>query len=809
MKKILKVLAILLVLIIQAAFAQTSAIWDGTADTTWYTNNKSESEFTITTAEQLSGLARLVNGGTSNGHYSMDNKTIKLGANIMLNNTTNWQNWATNPPARSWTPIGNFSRSFEGKFDGAGFVISGVYINSTANYQGLFGNTYYSTIENLGVSASYIKGGDWVGGLAGYGIAVINCYFNGIVSGKNRVGGLVGSTGMSRYNYSTGTVTGENMVGGLAGLAGTMGYSYSTGTVTGDSIVGGLIGHVTNGIGNSYSTGTVNGRVFVGGLVGILYNHAANPTGTSTVGTSYSTGAVTGQKDVGGLLGGSIGNSEVIYSYYDSQTSKQSDVGKGEGKTTTQMKQIATFLNWDFSEVWGVSSAINGGYPHLRCFHSSAGCSSSSEASSSSSSGNSSSSAKSIYWDGTVNTAWYNATQNEFIITTAEELAGFASLVSDKNDFFNKTIKLGANIMLNDATSTNAWTPIGYPHSFRGTFDGNNYAISGVYINSTSGNRGLFGIVGSDGEVKNLGVIASNIYGGTCSGGLAGRNNSGIVSNSYFVGSVSGQGNIGGLVGCNRTGAISNSYFVGSVLGGSAAGGLSGSNGGIISNSYSTGTVSGTEIVSGLVSMNTGMITNSYSTSTVTGSNTLGGLVATNYGSGAITNSYSAGAVVGTGLHIGGLVGMVNGGMINSSYYDRNVSGRNDTDKGEGRTTAQMKREVTFLGWDFNSAWGIDPTINNGYPYLLTLKNSIGITPIQPPAPNLQSLKMAVQTKGNNIVLTNVPLNTKVEVYNLQGKLIHRENPKIGGIGVQTIEVQTKGIYLVKVGTQTIRIAIR
>jgi len=54
-------------------------VWDGTADTTWYTNNKSATEYTINTAEKLAGLAKLVNGGGSNGTYDMSGKTIKLG----------------------------------------------------------------------------------------------------------------------------------------------------------------------------------------------------------------------------------------------------------------------------------------------------------------------------------------------------------------------------------------------------------------------------------------------------------------------------------------------------------------------------------------------------------------------------------------------------------------------------------------------------------------------------------------------------------------------------------------------------------
>jgi len=64
-----------------------------------------------------------------------------------------------------------------------------------------------------------------------------------------------------------------------------------------------------------------------------------------------------------------------------------------------------------------------------------------------------------------------------------------------------------------------------------------------------------------------------------------------------------------------------------------------------------------------------------------------------------------------------------------------------------------------------------------------------------------------VQAVGNAILLQNLPTNAKVEVYNLQGKRIYSsipENPRI-----LKILVQTKGIYIVKTGTQTTKVAVR
>jgi hypothetical protein len=414
------ILSYLLLIGVQATFAQ--AIWDGTVDTDWYSDSEME-VFTITTAEQLAGLAELVNSGTN-----FKNKTINLGANIMLNDTTDWQDWENNPPENTWTPIG-YGNAIVGTFDGNGHVISGVYINNSSNSQGLFGTVGYfgGGIKNLGVTASYIKSeGSDVGGLLGnnnYG-KIDSCYFTGIVIGTLSVGGLVGSNGLSiRNSYFTGTVIGKNNIGGLVGSnwAGTVWDSYSTGMVMGESSIGGLAGSNGKSISNSYSTsnvigtessigglvgrnanlstinssystGSVEGKDNVGGLVGSngsddkdlsnYWGKINNSYSTSTVKgeasvgglvgannntgqikCSYSIGLVTGESDIGGLVGKRIGNNPIDGSYYDMQTNGQS----GDfGKITVQMKRIATYIDWDFNDIWGRRDDTNDGYPYLR-----------------------------------------------------------------------------------------------------------------------------------------------------------------------------------------------------------------------------------------------------------------------------------------------------------------------------------------------------------------------------------------------------------------------------------------------------------
>ena len=182
--------------------------WNGTTDTSWYENNKDATEFSIGTAAELAGLAKLVNDGTN-----FSGKTIKLTADIRLNND------AVPTSGNQWTPIGKYVSSrekkpFSGTFDGQGHTISGLYINLSNRsgnlYQGLFGYCSGGIVQNLIVTGSVaVKGStrvsiQYVAGIVGYGAnssAVKNCGFygtinveNGSGSCTNKNGGVLGHT---------------------------------------------------------------------------------------------------------------------------------------------------------------------------------------------------------------------------------------------------------------------------------------------------------------------------------------------------------------------------------------------------------------------------------------------------------------------------------------------------------------------------------------------------------------------------------------------------------------------------------------
>jgi hypothetical protein len=297
-----------------------------------------------------------------------------LASDIDCSETRRWNN------GLGFIPIGNSSQTgsitlgnsvpFIGRLNGAGHTIHNLYINRpTQRHVGLIG---FSTgnISQLHLINSNITGRSYVGGLVGYQYSGIisNSSSSGNVfgigsSGNPGVGGLVGMQWQgSIYDcQSFGSVAGNyGMVGGLVGMQsyGPIYNSYSNCDVVARNMgAGGISGYSSNLISNSYAIGSVMGLTGVGGLVGQVSH--------GSVLNSYSTGQITGSSNVGGLIG-YIEYLTISSSYYDSQTSGQSDTGKGEPKTTAEMKNQVTYSGWDFTNIWAIDSAKNRGYPYLR-----------------------------------------------------------------------------------------------------------------------------------------------------------------------------------------------------------------------------------------------------------------------------------------------------------------------------------------------------------------------------------------------------------------------------------------------------------
>ena len=217
-------------------------------------------------------------------------------------------------------------------------------------------------------------------------------------------------------------------------------------------------------------------------------------------------------------------------------------------------------------------------------------------------------------WDGTSEDgSWYsNPSDSEFTIQNGSQLYNLSKLVNAGTDFTGKTVKLDADINLNDKE----WTPIGNTSSgekyFNGTFNGSGYNITGLKItNASGGYYGLFGYVTSGGTIQNLHVSGMIEFEDPSSsshsaGGIAGYTSGTIENCSASVSiEVKGSGTpiyAGGIVGQLDSGIIKNcySYISGNPLlaesknsgGSSCAGGIAGRiDGGTVQNCYTTGNV--------------------------------------------------------------------------------------------------------------------------------------------------------------------------------------------------------------------------
>ena len=183
-------------------------------------------------------------------------------------------------------------------------------------------------------------------------------------------------------------------------------------------------------------------------------------------------------------------------------------------------------------------------------------------------------------------------------------------------------------------------------------------------------------------------IITSGPSPGT--GGLVGYNTGFIVS-SHATGPVEGDRNVGGLAGYNQSKLISGSYATGQVTGESCVGGLVGVNGepfddpATIAASYATGSVEGSSCGGGLAGYNYGEITASYATGRVTG------------GAGLVGDSIPATASPGT---------------VTASYWDSRTSGHTSGTYGSPRTTSQLQSPTSYSG--IYGSWNVDVDTEDG-----------------------------------------------------------------------------------------------
>jgi hypothetical protein len=520
--------------------------------------------------------------------------------------------------------------------------------------------------------------------------------------------GYIGNGGeVKRLGLKNATVTGRAFTGGLCGYLwySQISESYVSGAVSGTAYVGGISGY--NWIGQiyqSYASGTVSGTDYVGGFCGENWE--------GVIRECYAVCAVTGD----GLIGGFCGNNHdgvISVCFWDTVISGQAASDGGTGRTTSQMKNRQTFTGsgWDFSNtdgdrtiwqmpsedyprlLWETITYVS--VPNLR------GMTQVQAASVLLASGlelgtvteaysfvvaagqvisqnpafgvtvQSGASVTVVISLGVKYSGGGGTASDPYLLATAEDLITLGESVVDYDKYFIVT----ADIDLSGesfevaviAPDTDPATAGFQGTAFTGVFDGDGYVISGLSLDGADTDyAGLFGCLGSGGQVKHLGLRDAD---------------------------VTGRGVVGGLCGYSE---------------------------GQISQCYVTGSVSGEAFAGGLCGENEGMITDCFAAAVVTGDDSVGGLCGVSEGE--VENSYALGAVTGD-TRVGGLVGLSADGSTTNSFWDVETSGQAASEGGEGKTTAEMQTLSTFAdaGWDFYCVWDMSSASSDfaGYPVLM------------------------------------------------------------------------------------------
>ncbi len=243
----------------------------------------------------------------------------------------------------------------------------------------------------------------------------------------------------------------------------------------------------------------------------------------------------------------------------------------------------------------------------------------------------------------------------------------------------------------------------GSSSSFTGSLQGNNFSIFDLYQN-VSDNSGVFNTLGTGAKISGVNFRRADIRCGSQYCGGITNLNFGTIDQSSIVGKLQCTGKCGGFASQN-SGLISQSWADMTIGEGGYAGLIAGQNyDGLIEDSYTKGRVT-TYQGGGLVGLNEhwisgGMITNSYSTVQVSDYSGNGGLIGWQYA----------------------------GGSQSGSYWDKDTSGYTrmcgsdaggtNCDNTHGLTDVEMKSQPSFVGWDFESIWAINESLNDGYPYL-------------------------------------------------------------------------------------------
>lgn len=340
-----------------------------------------------------------------------------------------------------------------------------------------------------------------------------------------------------------------------------------------------------------------------------------------------------------------------------------------------------------------------------------------------------------------------------YLIENGYQLKWFADQVNGGEYEMDAKLVSDIDLSVVCGEGVGSWTPIGHAKDnaqYQGTFDGQGYTISNLYMYETGSGtdvatyyRGLFGQVQAGTTIKNVNLTGSIYTTLRMVGGLVGRVGT-LVSGdvtidnchvSVDIESDSSLGSVGGIAGQLREGTVSNCSYSGTIKTGihTSVGGILGNTStmsGTVSGCLFTGSITssggyweeyGVGGIVGCAGSGTYTITNCASLGSIKASLlNVGGIVGTQYRANVtITNCYNAGTSDASGV-VGGILGQITTGgrktNVADCYY-LDTFATTDAAGGSAKTAEAMKRNtmVILLGDGFKKSNG---TVNGGYPGL-------------------------------------------------------------------------------------------
>lgn len=556
---------------------------------------------------------------------------------------------------------------------------------------------------------------------------VLNCYASvnlsveGIFSELTNVAGLIGYCDASS-KYDSVKIQIENCF-----CVGDIGLSIN-------KYSGGFIGTIRGRVDiiNCYNACNISGNEAIGGFIGNIYSNQSDAS--VNISKCFNIGITDGNGFVGNVVTGSTFS--IIDCYYNSNN--PTDL-YATPKTTAELKQQATYTNYNFTTIWGIDGIFNDGYPFLR--------------------------------------------NTDILIYTPQQL-------NNVRNYLSCSYRQMADIDLSGYAN---WEPIGvyYTTPFVGSYNGGNFKITNLSIVPTGdGNWGLFGFIRTTGIMQNIKIedavidITDDTHDSYVYfiGSLIGCSYDGEIINCHTDVIVNITCNdytkkaseIGGLIGefepdnefscvknCTAHTVINNygnlhNTNCGALIGNAwGTGGWYDSIPNLIQDCHATGIMSGDMYMGGLIGRGRGVFLercsaiteilcndgyssgiagelddftakDCYAICKITCNNDpdgIGGFCANAFGDNAYENCYSVLEFINnSGIDpylSGAFIGDYSDeptSMINC-YYDSTVTTLTDT-YATPKTTTEMKTQSTFVDWDFTTPiWAIDGSTNDGYPF--------------------------------------------------------------------------------------------